>query len=120
MYYTILTNDVVYQPESIVNSKLQQQSNIKSNWDYRKFMQQNATNIMKHNTYEAINSSGNNPYANIIGGETDTNPFLYLSTHDSRSAKLSHPNTDLRQSYLEKEQFKSRMISPSMSLNLKK
>ena len=120
MYYTIPTNDVVYQPESVVNTKLQQQSNIKSNWEYRRYMQQNANDIMRYNTYEAINSSGNNPYAGLNGSETDTNPFLFLSTHDSRTPKLSHPNTDLRQSYLEKEQFKSRMISPSMSVNLKK
>jgi hypothetical protein len=115
--YTIPTTNVVYQAESIVNSNLQQNANMRTNWAYRQYMQSNAINIMKYNTYEAIYSSGNNPYQLSNAVEADQNPFLYSSSYDNRNAKVSHPNTDLRQSYLEKEQFKSRMISPSIPTN---
>lgn len=114
-YYTIPTQNVVYQAESVVNTNLQKNGNITSNWKYRQYLQKNANDIMKYNTYEAIYTSGNNPYANR--GEADSNPFLYKSTYDNSVAKVSHPNTDLRNAYLEKEQFKSRMISPSIPAN---
>jgi hypothetical protein len=117
-YYTIPTKNIVYQAESVVNTNLQKNaSSINSNWSYRQYMQNNANNIMKYNTYQAIYSSGNNPYSLSNHIEADKTPFLYSSTHDNRLAKVSHPNTDLRNSYLEKEQFKSRMISPSIPTN---
>jgi len=112
-YYTIPTNNIVYQAESVVNTNLQKNNNINSNWKYRQYLQKNANDIMKYNTYEAIYTSGNNPYTmNQI--EAEQTPYLYKSTYDNSVAKVSHPNTDLRKYYLEKEQFKSRMISPSI------
>lgn len=116
-YYTIPTNNIVYQAESVVNNNLQKNSGIKSNWTYRQYLQNNANDIMRYNTYQAIYTSGNNPYASLNRVVADQTPFLYSSTHDNRTAKVSHPNTDLRQSYLQKEQFKSRMISPSIPVS---
>lgn len=118
-YYTIPTKNIVYQAESVVNTNLQKNSgNIHSNWSYRQYLQNNANNIMKYNTYQSIYSSGNNPYSLLNRVEADQTPFLYNSTHDNRVSKVNHPNTDLRNSYLEKEQFKSRMISPSIPANI--
>lgn len=112
-YYTIPTKNVVYQAESVVNTSLQKDKNINSNWNYRQYLQKNANDIMRFNTYQAIYTSGNNPYiSNPI--EAEQNPVLYKSTYDNSVVKVSHPNTDLRNAYLEKEQFKSRMISPSI------
>lgn len=113
-YYTIPTKNIVYQAESVVNTNLQKSANIKSNWTYRQYLQKNANDIMKYNTYQSIYTSGNNPYSSYNRIEAEPTPFLYSSTHDNRVSKVSHPNTDLRNAYLEKEQFKSRMISPSI------
>lgn len=117
-YYTIPTTQVVYQAESVVNTNLQQGANIKSNWEYRQYLQKNANDIMKYNSYQSIYTSGNNPYTVSNNEEVEKTPFLYYSTHDNRKLKVSHPDTDLRQSYLEKEQFKSRMIAPSIPANM--
>lgn len=114
MSYTIPTKNIVYQAESVVNTNLQKNGGISSNWNYRQYLQKNANDIMKYNTYEAIYTSGNNPYISMNHVEAETSPFLYNSTYDNTVAKVSHPNTDLRNAYLEKEQFKSRMISPSI------
>jgi hypothetical protein len=115
-YYTIPTKNIVYQAESIVNTNLQKKSEIKSNWTYRQYLQNNANDIMKYNTYQSIYTSGNNPYTSKMtqDQESQQTPFLYSSTHDNRIAKVSNPNTDLRNSYLKNEQFKSKMISPSI------
>ena len=117
-YYTIPTNQIVYQAESKVNTNLQQGANIKSNWEYRQYLQKNANSIMKYDTYQAIYTSGNNPYMSNDNDGFEKNPFLYYSSHDNREPKVSHPNTDLRQSYLENEQFKSRLISPSIPTSM--
>jgi|688.fasta_scaffold31206_3 hypothetical protein len=116
-YYTIPTNNIVYQAESVVNTNLQKNGNISSNWNYRQYLQKNANDIMKYNTYEAIYTSGNNPYTSLNSSNVNQTPFLYKSTHDNRISNVSHPNTDLRHAYLEKEQFKSRLISPSIPTN---
>lgn len=117
-YYTIPTKNIVYQAESVVNNNLQKKSNITSNWAYRQYLQNNAIDIMKYNTYQAIYSSGNNPYILNNNVEANQTPFLYNSVHDNRQPKVSHPNTDLRNNYLEREQFRSRMISPAIPANL--
>jgi hypothetical protein len=116
-YYTIPTKNIVYQAESVVNTNIQNNDGIKSNWTYRQYLQNNANDIMKYNTYQAIYTSGNNPYASLNRNEANQTPFLYASTHDNRISKVSHPNTDLRQSYLQNEQFKSKMISPSIPVS---
>ena len=115
-YYTIPTKNIVYQADSVVNTNLQKNSEIKSNWTYRQYLQNNANDIMKYNTYQSIYTSGNNPYTSKMtqNQEAEQTPFLYSSTHDNRIAKVSNPNTDLRNSYLKNEQFKSKMISPSI------
>ena len=117
-YYTIPTNQLVYQAESIVNTNLQRESNIKSNWEYRQYLQKKSNDIMKYNTYQAIYTSGNNPYISSNNEEVNKTPVLYHSTYDNRKSKVSHPDTNLKQTYLEKEQFKSRMISPSIPANM--
>jgi hypothetical protein len=116
-YYTIPTQNIVYQAEAVVNNKLLNDSNITSNWEYRRYLQNNALNIMKYNTNQSIYTSGNNPYALLNRVEAEQTPFLYTSSYDNRNAKVHNPNTDLRQQYLEQQQFKSRMISPNIPIN---
>ena len=109
--FTIPTQKIVYQGESATNNKLLTSTNITSNWQYRQYIQNNAIQIMKYNTMSAINASGNNPYV-INQTNADKNVFLYQSTHDNRTAKVHHPNTDMRENYLKTEQFNSRKIAP--------
>ena len=63
-YYTITPTQMStsWQPEAAMNTKIQADSNITSNWKYRQYMQNNASHIMKYNSLESIYSSGNNPY----------------------------------------------------------
>lgn len=68
-----------------------------SNWKYRQYMQQNAKTIMKNNSMNYIQDSGNNPYA-------------------LNQQPINTTNSDLKQSYINKEQMQSRMIAPSFSI----
>jgi hypothetical protein len=106
-----------WQPEAVINEQIQKEAGIKSNWEYRQYLQNNANNIMKYNTMESIYASGNNPYT-LVNNETSKNvPFLYTSTHDNSQPKYGFNNSDLKMNYLTREQLQSRMIAPSISTN---
>jgi hypothetical protein len=123
-YYTIEPqqnfqgeNYNLWQPEALTNNKIQVNSGINSNWKYRQYMQKNANQIMKYNTMESINTSGNNPYTILNTNQTNTSPHLYKSIYDNNDLTYLTKNSDLKQDYLKKEQMKSRMVSPYISTN---
>lgn len=106
-----------WHPESITNEKIKDQSGIKSNWDYRQYLQKNAKQIMKYNHMESISSSGNNAktYQNNIS--TTNSPYVFNSTHDTKRPPVGYNNSDLKQTYLSREQLNARLISPSIPTN---
>jgi hypothetical protein len=108
----------LWQPQAVNNQKIQMDSGITSNWKYRQYMQKNANEIMKYNTMQTINDSGNNPYAILNTTATNTSPYLYASVHDNNNPKYGFRNSDLKQDYMKKEQMKSRMVAPYISTNL--
>ena len=110
-------NYASWQPEAVVNSKIQQQEGIKTNWEYRKYLQNNSENIMKFNYMDAANASGNNPNAYLNNQPSPNTPFVFQSTHDRRTPAYGYNNSDLKQNYLTREQLNARMISPSIPTN---
>jgi hypothetical protein len=107
----------LWQPEGSTNKKIQVDTNISSNWQYRQYMQKNANDIMKFNTMQAINTSGNNPYTLLNTNPVGNSPYLFNSVHDTSSPLYGFKNSDLKQDYINKTQMKSRMISPSIPTN---
>ena len=118
-YYTIPTNNAGYawQPTAKTNNDILTQQNIMSNWKYRQYIQNNANQIMKYNSMSAIYASGNNPYTSesYFSSNTDSNvPVLYNSLYDNRNQENM---SDLKQTYLQNEQMKARMIAPAINTN---
>lgn len=99
------------------NQQILNYSGINSNWKYRQYMQQHANQIMKYNTMQSINTSGNNPYSILNTHTTNNRPHLYTSTYDNNHPEYGFRHSDLKQEYMTKEQMKSRMISPSIQTN---
>ena len=108
-------NYSTWEPESIVNSKIQKKEGIKSNWEYRQYLQNNANNIMKYNYMDFSHSSGNNPNTYVNNNSSSNSPFVFKSTHDKRKPSYGYSNSDLKQNYLSREQLNSRMAAPSIS-----
>lgn len=120
-YYTIEPqqkfqgpNYASWQPEATTNKKILVDTGISSNWHYRQYMQKNANQIMKYNTMETINASGNNPYTIVNTQPTNKSPHLYSSIHDPNNPKYGFRNSDLKQDFMTKQQIQARMISPSI------
>jgi len=118
-------NYSTWLPESVINEELQQKSGLYSNWDYRRYLQKNANNIMKYNQMEAVHSSGNytcyynNNSNNNSNSTSSTNntPYIFKSTHDKSVPAYGYNNSDLKQNYLSREQLNARLISPSIPTN---
>lgn len=120
-YYTISstqqlqgTGYQLWQPEAETNQKILVDTNIRSNWKYRQYMQKNATDIMKFNTMQSIHTSGNNPYTIANTNPSNSTPHLYTSIHDTNNPSYGFRDSDLKQDFLNKQQLKSRMIAPSI------
>lgn len=85
-----------------------------TNWKYRQYIQQNANEIMKHNSMQYISDSGNNPYTLINTETVEHTPFVYTNIYDTSRPKCGYRNTDLKQDYMKKEQMKARMVAPTI------
>lgn len=117
-YYTIEpTQHCSWQPGTNTNDKIQIDSDITSNWKYRQYMQNNAISIMKFNTMQTINDTGNNPYTVLNTKTVENTPYLYKSVHDTNNPTYGFSNSDLKNDYIKKMQMKARMIAPSIPTN---
>jgi hypothetical protein len=110
-------NYTSWQPESVINDQIKQDAGINSNWKYRQYLQKNANTIMKYNTMETIQSSGNNPYAVDNKVPSANVPYLFSSTHDTSSPAFGLNATDLKQDYMTKQRNSAQMFSASIPTN---
>ena len=105
-----------WQPEAIINSELIKETGITTNWEYRKYLTNNAKEIVKYNFTEACNDVGY--YKRLFNQPTDKReisltPYLYNSLLDNQDV-LGIKKTDLKELYLSREQLNSRKISPEI------
>jgi hypothetical protein len=104
-----------WQPEAVVNDRIQKQEGIKSNWDYRQYMQRNGLQIMKYNTVDACYELGLDPHTVTSGGPNTNVPFTYKSSFDTQNPGFGYTSSDLKNPYLTREQLNLRLVSPSIN-----
>ena len=110
-----------WQPESSVNADLIENSGIKSNWQYRKYLTENAKKIMEYNFRESSNDTGyyKRPIdipsiqTNEVKGFNNI-PYSYSSTIET-AKPFGHSNSDLKNLYMTREQLASRQYAPIVS-----
>jgi len=107
-----------WQPESSINADLVENSGIKSNWEYRKYLTENAKKIMEYNFRESSNDTGyyKRPIdipsiqTNEVKG-FHNQPYLYTSGTD-QTKPFGYASSDLKDLYLSREQLAARKMSP--------
>jgi len=109
-------NFASWQPEAVVNKKIQQQENITSNWAYRQFLTNNAMQIMKYNNQEACIDLGLNTHIHTENTPSSNVPYKFSSVMDTSPPGFGYPTSDLKNPYLSRQQLQARMISPSIYL----
>ena len=88
-----------FQPESATNQFLLEKLGIKSNWEYRQYLQNNAKDIMKYNCMNMSNDVG---YINRFDGSAQGPNVPQTFTSMSESNKNQ---SDLMNMYLSREKM---------------
>ena len=106
-----------WQPEAIINDKIQKHEKITTNWEYRKYIQQNGLQIMKHNSFSACNDIGINSHEILNTTSSNNAPHLYNSPFDDRTPSYGYATSDLKNPYLSRQQLNAKLIAPSININ---
>ena len=108
-------NYASWQPDAVINQRIQKQEGINNNWNYRMFLQNNGLKIMEYNNTEACYDLGLDPH--VQTGKTPSNnvPYQFKSTFDSSRPGFGYCNSDLKNPYLTSEQLNARLIAPSIN-----
>jgi hypothetical protein len=104
-----------WQPDALVNQRIQTKEGIQSNWGYRQFLQQNGLQIMNYNTQEACYTLGLDPHVNSGKTPSDNVPYTFKGTFDTSKPGFGYCNSDLKTPYLSREQLNARLIAPSIN-----
>ena len=103
-----------WQPEAVVNERIQQREGIHSNWAYRRYLQTNANTIMNYNTQEACYNLGMDPHYTTDATPSSNVPYTFKNTFDSSRPGFGYCNSDLKSPYLSREQLNARLVVPSV------
>ncbi len=80
-----------YQPEAWLNESLLKESGVKSNYEYRQYLVNNAKDIMRRNFEESANDCG-----------------YYVNSNQAPPARV-RDTSDLKQLYMSREELNSRV-----------
>ena len=106
-------NYATYQPGSKISADIRHQAGITSNWQYRKYMIENADAIIKTNQLEACDQCCSCPARLNVGPnkEEKNSPFLYKSCVES-TQPYGYENSDMKNMYVSKYQLECRRFTP--------
>ena len=97
--------------EAIVDQKFKSMSGSASNWEYRKYLTSNATNMMANNMQNEMMNNVNNISPTI--GTTVAPPYNYNGINDNTEVRNNF-GSDLKRIYLSRQQLQSKMSAPSI------
>ena len=110
-------NYASWQPEAVINERIQKQENINSSWKYRQFLTEHGAEIIKYNSLEACNDMGLTPYYETNRPPSSNVPYMYSSIFDSRNPGYGYCTSDLKTPYLSRQQLQARMMAPTIILS---
>ena len=100
-------NNASWQPESEKNNNLLHSEKIKTNWEYRRYLMNNASQVMEFNYLDTANSIGYNKRPSEI-------PSIQSNSFTPFKSITTLPNSDLKQNYILQHQNASRKMAPEV------
>jgi len=104
-----------WQPDAVVNKRIQKQEGIKNNWQYRQYLQHNGLKIIEYNNSEACYDLGLDPHVQTGTTPSSNVPYSFKSSFDTSAPGFGYCNSDLKNPYISREQLNARLISPSIN-----
>ncbi len=104
-----------WTPMAKMNEKHFHNSGIKSNFEYRRYLVQNADKIMKTNLKDTCDNCGVCYYGPPLQkNATKEGKYLYKSCKDT-TQPFGYENSDMKNLYLSRQALHSEMYAPLMS-----
>ena len=103
-----------WQPDALVNKRIQQSEGIQSNWAYRQYLQKHGVQIMNYNNQESCYTLGLNPHYQTARTPSENVPYTFKGTFDTSEPGFGYCNSDLKNPYLTSEQLNARLVAPSI------
>jgi hypothetical protein len=101
-----------YEAGASLDNKLKEKANIKTNTDYRKYLQTNADSIIKNNQLSACGECTTCPYfSGPIQDLPNTKPYIFDSIL-SNDQPYGYETGDLKNKYLSKQFLEAQMHAP--------
>ena len=104
-------NYASWQPGAVLSNKIKEKENITKNWQYRKYMVDNADNIIKQNQIEACNQCNTCLY-NLNNNVSNS---LIYNQNVSNNSNYGYDNSDLKNLYISRHNLQSRMVTPVLT-----
>ena len=108
-------NYASWQPDAVINQRIQKQEGITNNWNYRQYLQKNGLQIMNYNNKEACYELGLDPHVQTGKTPSSNVPYMFRSTFDTSTPGFGYCNSDLKNPYLSSEQLNARLVAPSIT-----
>jgi hypothetical protein len=110
-------NYASWQPEAVINQRIQQQEHINNNWSYRQYLQNHGLQIMEYNNMEACYDLGLTQHFNTNNTPSSNVPHKFASIYDTNAPGFGYRTSDLKNPYISREQLNARLISPSINVS---
>jgi hypothetical protein len=107
-------NYASWEPDAAANEKMKMNANIKTNWDYRNYLQTHASEIMKHNSVESCYALGTSVKP-VLTDKKNGAPFMFDGSFDQKTPVFGYEESDLKNVYLSREQLYARSVAPSIN-----
>ena len=103
-----------WQSQSLLNDNLIKENNIQTNWQYRRYIQNNAESIMRNSFVEAANDMGYYERMNrdMQSNYTSIGDQSRFTSYSSMGQSAIPNNSDLKLSYLTREELEKRYQLP--------
>ena len=106
-----------WQQESVTNKNLLESTGLKSNWEFRKHLTENAKSMIEKNQAESLNDIGYIARYSTAPQQQNNVPYYYKSYLDN-SKPFGYETSDLKQLYLSAEQLNARKMAPSIDTDM--
>jgi hypothetical protein len=101
-----------YEAGASLDNKLKQEANIKTNSDYRKYLQNNADLIIKNNQLSACDDCCTSPYYSLTTQNLPTTKPYIFDSIVSDVQPYGYETSDLKNIYLSKQVLEAQMHAP--------
>ena len=106
-----------YIPGTTMDKEIKERQNIKTNSDYRAYLQNNADQIIKNNQLNSCNECSGCPYINS-GNQNLNQPYIFNSIL-SNDQPFGYQGSDLKNLYLSRQQMEAKINGSRFNITQK-